>query len=312
MRTLVLFCLVIIITGCSRPINKRITEELSTEELNRISKTDPSFLEFYSNVFENDCYKHFLNDKTLQVSVGDITYRNLYQYYQLLSDSTFTHSIIEVAAKNWVYQYDDAEKTFDSMMNYWSQYVETKSLDKYIKVEFDHIQKGDYGIYDLFLKITPEKQKLRGVIFSFDLVSKETNKIVVNNMYSDYIGDINKPIVFKVIDARDKFRNYVEDNNLSNEEIIANYEIKYRVINILLENFRRLDEEVVFDSVPDYIKTYLTSPSPLLKEAIIKAHIDNNYISFNKHNNNYLQEKLDSISPQCYKFYHLISDCNDY
>lgn len=311
MRVLFLICLTIIITSCSQPINKHITEELSTEELSLINKKDPSFLNFYSTIFENDCYNQFLDDKTEQVLVGEITYNKLYNFYRQITDSSFCHSIQEEAIIGWNQKFGKDEKTFDSILDYWNQQVESKSLDKYVKVEFDHIKKGDYGIYDLFLKITPNKQILRGVTFSFDLVLKQTNTVVVDNMYSYYIGSITKPIVYEVIDVRDKFRNYVEDNNLSNEEIKTNYEIRYHIINVLLDNFRQLDEQVAFDSVPKDIKTYIIAPSSVLKENIIKNNINSNYVLLNNYKDILLQTKIDSISPKCYRFYQYITNCKD-
>lgn len=166
---LVLVISIVIISSCSNIPNKSIAEKLSTEELSKAIKSDTLFADFYQKV--RDRVEKMSDIK--KATYSDITYRRLFDYVVFLRDTTYWGPLMEKGDKEWENIYGSYLPQGDSVINYWKNYLEENSLDKYVKIELTNINKQYYkysgGLEEVNLgfKLTPLQGAIEQIRFNY-------------------------------------------------------------------------------------------------------------------------------------------------
>ena len=286
-------------------MKKSVSKELTVEELKSINDKDTSFLKFYSECFENSNYKRFLSDKVTQVVYRDITYKELYEYYQQINDIRWQWSITQESNKIWDEKYHTYEYKFDSLIKQWETYI--NKFEEYVDISFD------FGVDDRVLfEIIPKKQEISNLGFCYSLILKETNNVVIDKELVWYNNKFSEPITISTkLSSTNLTRatirvERVESNKghmvLSHDD----YEIQYQVF--LLES---PDLKTMPFSIMRYFAELYSNDSMIIerKEQIIQEFIDKNYKSLLHYTYDYRKSKEKDLNPLCYEFIRYLTHC---
>ena len=172
-RIILAFTAIIVMIGCNKIPNKSVFEKLSTEELSVAFKYDDSFREFYESTRDN------MDDVSdvIKATYSDITYRRFFDFYKILLDSNYMESIIDEYGLEWEMKYGVHLTKTDSVLNYWRNFKEENSLDKYVKIELASIDKEYYSFgplsdVKLGFRLTPLQGTVEQVIFTYGYNAK--------------------------------------------------------------------------------------------------------------------------------------------
>ena len=312
--------LALMMVGCNNPLKKSVTEELTTEELKSISDKEPSFLDFYENYFETLCYQHILSAKTDQVKYGDITYKELYEYYCQISDDGYISSVYSEAEKEWNDRFGLIEKKFDSIIGYWKNYNADYAPETYVDIEFDHASIDDSELMPyqpsdnrvkLYFRLIPKRDALikkvwfdltiktkddnSKVVFSEKVLYDERNTLVLsvrttNENVSDSI-DYAVPIV--IVNDKALYKDLIKDK-LSYDDLIKKYAFEYRIRVVGTEEEDWITENMSSKKVPE-IGSYIEMLDWDDEEHSSKDH---NIIMLGRIDKHPLKEKQLSISKE--------------
>lgn len=300
-KVLLIIGLALFIVGCNNPMKKSVTKELTVEELKSINDKDTAFLKFYSECFENNNYKRFLSDKVTQVVYRDITYKELYGYYQQINDSRWQWSITQEGNKLWDEKYHTYEYKFDSIIKQWEAYI--NKFEEYIDISFD------FGVDDRVLfKIIPKKQEISNLGFCYSLILKETNKVVIDKEVVWYNNKFSEPITISTkLSSANLTRATIRVESKNGHMVLSrdDYEIQYQVF--LLENpeLETMPFSIMhyFEKLYSYDNSiYMESSINDSKEKIIQEFIDEDYKSLRRFTYDYRKSKEKDLNPLCYEF----------
>lgn len=325
MKKMLLFVALVAITaGCSNPIKKSISEELSLEEIKSISKKDPLFLAFYDRYFENKCYEHFLTDKTVQVMYSDITYKRYYEYIKQINDDDFINAVYEEAEKEWNEEFGYTEQKFDSIINYWQNYFQENAPKTYLDVEFDHAVTYSYysmrGV-KLFFKLTPKRGKLSRAEFWYTIKTNENENIVMSGIARQIHAFSNSTIMVEdSYSSNDEF--YKDVNRLSNEKLKEKYSFNFVIDKVKTDEDVYIDIQGLYQDMPIEVNLYIKELNGVFgegadidniinkdKATIIKRYIDEDYVSLDEFKTMLQNMRMEKIDPMCYNFQKFIVDC---
>ena len=170
-KVVFLLCTLIAVTGCNGGLNKSFMEPLDSKELKSILEKDEDFGPFYDELQElRDMVS---SSATRQAKYGDISYKRLYKYTNLLTDTTVLRSIYNSVESDYEKQYDKYDQAIDSALNYWCDYYSKYSLDSLVRVEPKDIRTTYYsyigGVKDVNIgfQITPLKGRIDQLVFRY-------------------------------------------------------------------------------------------------------------------------------------------------
>lgn len=301
-----MFILILVLCSCNKISKKPISEKLTTEELSKAIKSDPFFADFYENIRNSVGNMSDVEKATY----NDISFRRLFKYVKFLQDTTYWNPLYEEWEKEWKSEYGFYLPKADSILNYWKEYLEENSLNKYVNIELATIDKEYYsyigGIKNVYLgfRLNPLQGTIEQIQFTYGFQPKiydgEKNYIK-NRCYS------TTPFSFPVV------RFWEVD--YSNEDIFANYseESFLRDYNLFIEitKIRKDGKNISIDdlNVPEIVSVCIEYKKdyPLLfefyKEDMIKALINKDYQS----KMDYLNKKSSEVKEQkdklCFDFY---------
>jgi hypothetical protein len=159
----------LIISSCNTVPDKPIFERLSTKELSRVIKSDTAFSSFYENL-----RKEVDNmDDIKKATFNDVTYRRLFKYFKFLTDTTYWNSQSETWDKEWQAKYGQYLPKADSALDYWKNYLQGHSLNKYVNIELAQIDKeyyeyiGEIKEVNLGFKLTPLQGPIEQIRFNY-------------------------------------------------------------------------------------------------------------------------------------------------
>lgn len=113
----------------TRLINRSVTEELTYEEVGKIEEKYPAFTECYMQLSTID-------RSSIADSLKDLTYLDMYEYYNKLNDGDFV-SEVYIEAEN-SYENDVHSKykqSVDSIIGKWEEYITAHNPELYIKMK---------------------------------------------------------------------------------------------------------------------------------------------------------------------------------
>jgi len=172
-RIILAITVIIAMISCNKIPNKSIFEKLTTDELAVAFKYDDTFREFYELTIDQ------VDDVSdvVKASYSDITYRRFFDYYKFLSDSNYWKPLKDEWELEWNNNFSLYLTKADSVLNYWRNFKEENSLDKYVKIELSSIDKEFYSFgalsdVNLGFRLTPLQGTVEQVIFTYGYKAK--------------------------------------------------------------------------------------------------------------------------------------------
>lgn len=293
--------LLLLITSCSNGLNKPLMEPLSVDEL-KANMKDTTFTSFYSEAQKIGTW--IILSDIRQAKYGDITYKQLWKYYNHLNDSVYFNK----KEKKWKEDYEKAYKNYnrevDSIMAYWYSYKEQYNMDSIVHIEFSDLWKERYSYsYDvknvnIGFKVTPLQGKIDQLTFEYEMKSKINNdgKISIANSHRCLASSpITSP---KTLYWEADYSDERKLKDKTTEEVKRDYDFLINILNVRI-NGENYEEKLSI--IPRYVQYEMDSEIPdLWKDEIIKNMIDSNYISYYQYINPLLEEDYKKFNQNCY------------
>lgn len=300
LKSIFLVAVAIIMASCSSGVpNKSIFKSLSSKEIERGVKVDPSFEEFYDGITEI----MFLIPDAPKERYKNLTYKNTFEAYRIRKDINHLSKYFKNWDKEWEDKYERDFEKLDSLLNYWDTYVKQNPPEKFAKVELVGISRG-WDSYDANFKITSLCDDLESVFFKFNFsqkndpkksASKECSAYFYNSLNSSESGVDSEYI------SSDKLNSL---NEVSLDGFLQQYDysIEYLGVRCGGHSYGRRSDNNIPSSVKFYWENTDSTRVLLKKEDIIKCEIDENYVSKIQYRKDKAREWLDEKYPQEMEF----------
>lgn len=267
--------------SCNNISNKSVSEKLNAEELSKAVKSDTSFSSFYENLRKavDDM------DDIKKEKFRDVTYRRLFNYYKFLEDTAYWKPLYDNWNKEWQKNYSIYLPKADSILNYWTKYLEDKSLNNYVKIELAQIDKeyyeyiGDLKKVNLGFKLTPIQGPVEQIRFNYGFKAKINGD---GKYYEKHNCISTTPFSLPTIrywevqySDRDNFSGY------NVETFLRDYNLYIQITNIRKDGVNlSIDDFAVPPEVSECFEDQKDYPSlfEFDKDKLIKDLISNNYI----------------------------------
>lgn len=288
MRKFLILIVAAVVCSCSNNgLEKPITEMLTVDELKANIKEHSEFADFYEGVKEIRDW--VLMDELNQAKYGDITYERLWKYGLRLRDTTFTASIWANIRTEYDAIYPDHTSKVDSIMNHWINYLEENKLEKYVRIEFDELDKeyysysGEVRDVNIGFKITPLKGTIQQLVFFYNMKPKIKNDGEFD-IISSHSCLASSPInstttLYWQADYSDEKRL----KYMTTAEVKRDYDFIFKIIKVRVGGVN-IDEKA--DAVPHSVHMaleYGAEYNNFYSDDIIKEFIDKDYISFREY-----------------------------
>ncbi len=300
MKKIATLLILILTAACSGPTKKSIFEELSMEELKNELKKDTLFEKTYKLVkFATDS---LIKDEIERIKWSDLTYKRVHELVLLSIDTTFLNPQKEIFFREWQNKFLPILEDIDSTSNYWKDFRDENSLEKYVDIELVSIDKEyysySYGIKNINLgfRLTPLKGKIDQMRFSYLITSKleEDDKTsylsILDKNWCRMSRPFSKPTVrYWKADYSDEKK--LESRNV--ETLFRDYNVLIKIDEIRIDGFN-LNEESL--NIPKSIKNYwkyedLDYLSDLYAEDVASELLGKKYHAKSQ----YVNSKVDSI-----------------
>lgn len=294
----------LILCSCNNVPNKSIFEPLSTNELAKIIKSDTSFAEFYQHQQEITLKLNEID----KAKYNDITYRNLYKMYKYVSDSTIMKPLKENWNTEWQSEFGIYTHKIDSVLNYWRNYKNNNSLNRFVRIEFAELYKeyysysGDVKNVNIGFRLTPLQGKIEQIKFNYRYSAK------INDFYGDKNNCIStSPFASPVVRYWEV--NYSDEKKLKNSstsEFNRDYDIKIEITDIRKDD---KNYSITDFNIPESVVKVLEEDSiryPYLynsyKEDIAKDILRPDYKGYYDFKSEKITELLKSKFPREYSY----------
>lgn len=220
-----------VLVSCDKVPNTSVFEPIDTKTLGEIFKNDTSFIKVYEHL---QSYTVQFNEID-RARFSDITYRGVNNMFKLYADTVKINPMEEKWEKEWYEKYEKYEVQADSAIKYWKGYIEKNSLSRFVKIEFDHIDK-DYYEYihevkevDLGFKITPIDGPIEQLCFNYKYCAKINDINYADKHNCICTSPIHNSVVryWKVEYSDEKRLQYV-----STSDFIRDYDIVFEITEI--------------------------------------------------------------------------------
>jgi len=176
MREILLSVVVIGLVGCSGPLDKKILEPMTIEELRSLMDKDSLFESTYREI-------QFIRDSILKTELdrakwADLTYKQIHDLNKFAIDTSTHHALIRNLRNEWQQKFGDYSKEIDSISNYWKMFKKEKSIAQYLTIEVVKIDKEYYSYgkeikkINLGFKLTPQMGQIDQVRFGYSITPK--------------------------------------------------------------------------------------------------------------------------------------------
>lgn len=298
----------IVLASCSNKIpDKKISVELSPEEITDATEIDSTFDSLYTEIRSTF---YFMN-KVKQAYYHDITYREIYDYINYLKDTNYWNPLFKKWESEWNTENTKKLQKADSIIQYWKKYKEDNALENYVSISLERVKTNySYGYLDnvnFGFRITPLKGKIEQLRFSYSLKPK----ILEDDDYFETHGCIltspvsTPSLLYWEADYSDEKK----FEGMSAEQILRDYDLKIEIKKVRYDG-RNIDEESlgIPESVDFYLKHYdndtndFSELSDIFKGDIVKDFVDKNF----KNRHEYIEEKATEIcekkNKKCFLF----------
>ncbi|WP_289024235.1 hypothetical protein [uncultured Salegentibacter sp.] len=314
-----LLIVTVLLTSCKNPLNKPIVEPLTVDELRSATKNDTAFTEFYEKI--QGYRESFFNKDINQVKFGDISYKQLRKYTNYLNDSTFLNPIYSTATEDWKSQFGNYDHQLDSLTTFWKKYLEENSLNSYLKIEFDRINREYYtytnSIKDVQIafKLIPLKGTVQQVSFSYKIKTKiqsDEEDSIYSSIFDDKKGScvttspFSRPVVryWEVNYTLEKILKYT-----TSEDFKRDYDITFNISKIRVNDKNITEDDLL---IPKVMKDYLDSEYGFLYgDEVIREFFNPDYISNWEYIEKEVQTELKNKDEKCYEFLKAVHEFED-
>lgn len=128
---------ILLLSGCTRPMEKSVLEQLTSKELDRVAGKDISFLATYSIVEEKSNYIHTPQDSSRW---EPITYNRLHSYLKTIESAELNSPLFAKLRDKWEQMYSRYNIQVDTILRQWKQYLNTNGPDSLLKISFEGIE----------------------------------------------------------------------------------------------------------------------------------------------------------------------------
>lgn len=129
---------VVWMTACSNPLHKSVGEELTPEELSKISKKEESFRACYAQV---KIRRNYLRTTLPRAEWADLTYQRYYKFYRTINDEEFIRSHEETLRQEWAGKYGPYLARVEAISDQWKDFLKENALDTYVQIELLDVEK---------------------------------------------------------------------------------------------------------------------------------------------------------------------------
>lgn len=277
---LLTFLVSLLMISCNKIPDKSIFTSLSAEELAAVIKAVPDFADFYEDIHDDiDEFNELEKAKFM-----DITYHDMYKVKEYMEDTTVWIPLREQWSAEWSSKYGIYEEKIDSVLDYWTEYKRSNSLDRFVQISFDVIDKeyytysNDVKEVDLGFKIKPLQGSIDQVKFRYRYSAK------INDFYGEWHNCIcTSPISRETTrywevgySDRDKFK------GITTSSFIRDYDIQIEVTNVRSNGINYSEDDFnipkcvkdVFDTDPDkYPYLYEARKKDIIPELLCKSYV---------------------------------------
>lgn len=301
--TYFLFIAIIILSSCSRGLNKSITEPMSVDEL-RANIQDTTFTDFYD--LAQQLSKWITSSDVRQAKYGNISYKRLNKYVTHIMDTSFFRKKEKIWKEAYAKLYPDYSQQVDSIMNYWQEYRESYNMDSLVTIEFNDLWKeyysyfGDIKNVNVGFRITPLKGTIDQLVFRYEMKAKVNNDGSID-LFNSHRCIASSPI--------SKPRTLYWEADYSDEKILqsrSTTEVKRDYdFNIELENVRINGEnyEDKLNAIPEPVMMalkYCTKEYNLYENDIIRMFLNSDYKDFTEYCQPLIDEEMKKYDQDVY------------
>lgn len=221
----------LICCSCNRIPNRPIVEPLDTKTLAGIIKYDTDFASFYEDV---QTIVQLFNE-TDKAKFYDITYRDLYAVNKFFNDTAEIRTIEKKWEREWNEKFGSYDGKVDSIIAYWNKYKEEHSFSRFVKIEFEALDKEYYeyigGVKNVnfAFRLTPLKGRIDQIRFTYRYAPKITNAQYAPKHRCISTKPFNKSVVryWEVEYSAEQ-----ELENITSAEFKRDYDILFEITDI--------------------------------------------------------------------------------
>ena len=176
MKKIALFAILAgFLASCNSIPDKSIWVDLNADEIAKATTENPNFKEFYTNF---NLALALCSSNVDKKQYKNVTWRKLFNYIEYRDKMEKDTTIYKKLYNEWTEKYSTNMSKVDSIVDYWLKYKEKKSIDRYLKIEFDGIEKTYYqwdnSVKDVYFrfKLTPKVKGIEQVRFKYSYCYK--------------------------------------------------------------------------------------------------------------------------------------------
>lgn len=298
MKKLLFIFAAALFVACNPIPNKSIFEDLSTDELASIIKSDSNFTEFYENI--HSLVKISMFSDIQKAEYKDVTYRRLYKYYHR---NNFEPEYWQPLTEQWSNEWDDTMAKdllkVDSVSAYWADYKKQHSLSRFAKVELADFRITYFYsmINDAYIcfDITP----LQGTIEQIKFTCTYGFKIDGDDGKKTYAYRYASPITktkrgYWDIDyfERDKFK------NMTVKKFLQEYDMEIEVTDVRIEGKNYSLSDL---NIPEEVLNLWKEDTSENRDAVASL-VNPTYVNKEQYISNKKTEDLKIFDLLCYEF----------
>lgn len=300
MRKLLFIFVAALFAACNPIPDKSIFEDLSTEELASIIKSDSNFAEFYENI--HSLMKISMFSDIQKTEYKDVTYRRLYKYYHHNNfEPEYWNPLMEQWSKEWGDSMAKDLAKVDEKSEYWLEYKKQNTLSKYANIELSDFFITHYNYVGgvdkayIMFKITP----LQGTIEQLKFTYSYSYKINGGNSKEVHMCICSSPISKQKEGAweidywkKEKF------DGMTVEKFLQQYDLEIEITDVRIDGKNYSLDEL---NIPESVLAFWEEDTPENRDAVALL-VNPNYVNKEQYISNKKTEDLKKFDILCYEF----------
>ena len=273
---------ILIVAGCSSPMEKSVMEHLTSNELDKVAGKDNSFLATYSIVEGK-----WNNISTPEDSARwkNLTYGRLHSFINIIKDAELNSPVIANLGNEWENEYSRNLAQADSIASFWNEYLASNSPDslvscRYLGTESEMIRNINKEI-DTLVKSKIQIKTLKFPIDSVSLVyiiSTPDSANVGLELLTSGLNFINhNKKIYDSVTVK-VYPNLVPHGKLSLLKNDSSLTFEY-VLNSVYSNGICHNTDSLRNNVPASVMKMLENNNVYNREQVIKEYINPELIS---------------------------------